>query len=129
MTNRTFIRILFFLISACVVVYLYFRFELSQINKLSNNFEILKESDEINGPVQNIKKRKGICYIIVDYDSIILRPSANYNYKNEYLIDNISLYDSVVKKSDTDSIFIIKENSGRRLEFIHNRSIEKIKEK
>jgi len=96
--------------------------ELTQLKKLSKEYKIVNTDLSINGTLENIKKRKGIAYVIINNTKLVFRPSANQNYRKEYLIDNIVINDSIAKMAGNDTIRVYRNQ--RVLTFIHDKMIQ-----
>lgn len=80
------------------------------IKSLHIEYKSTNSADEFNGKVQKLYTEKGACFVTIDSKKVFLKTSANYLYPEIYLDHIISVGDSIVKQSGSDTIIVHKEN-------------------
>lgn len=80
-----------------------------RIVKLHIVYKELKYRDSINGKIKDKYTEKGAGFFSIKERKFSLPTSANYLYDKKYLDDLLSVGDSIIKHSHSDTIFIIKE--------------------
>lgn len=94
-----------------IVVAVYFTVKDSKrINKLHVEYKSVSSADELNGKIQNLYTEKGACFVTLDSKKVFLKTSANYLYPEVYLGRILSVGDSIVKQSGSDTLIVYKEN-------------------
>ncbi len=83
----------------------------NKINKLHKEYTNVSTEDEFSGKISNLYVDKGACFVTIESKKIFLKTSGNYLYPKIYLDRILSVGDSVVKKSGSDTIKVFKENS------------------
>lgn len=79
-------------------------------NRLHKEYKNFSNVDEYSGKVKELYIEKGACFATVGSKKLFLKVSANYLYPEVYLSHVISVGDSIVKQSGSDTIRVHKEN-------------------
>ncbi|WP_120275738.1 hypothetical protein [Mangrovibacterium diazotrophicum] len=83
----------------------------SKTKRLHSEFKEVYTKDEFKGIITDLYTDRGACFVTSGSKKIFLHNSANSLYRQRFLQDNLSIGDSIVKKSWTDSLFIFRGNS------------------
>jgi hypothetical protein len=94
--------------------------------KIHKAYPFVKREQALNDRVINLFTERGASYVLTK-DSIkySFRSSANYDYKNYYLTDFLQEGDSLVKRRNTDTLYIYRDNE--KYYFIHGKDINQEK--
>ena len=90
---------------------------------LSDKYPRITTSDSIGDKVVNLKKEKGVCFIQVKNKMFRISSSQNYDYESEYIVNNIFVGDSIVKRSGSDTIYIYGMEGVKY--FVHQKVINR----
>ena len=79
------------------------------VDKLNEEYSInIKGSGKIHSKVIKIIPWHGVTNIVLsNSEKYWIEPSRNYNLDNIFIDDNINVGDSIIKKADSDSLWII----------------------
>ena len=84
----------------------------NKINKLYKEYKVVTTNDEFMGKITSLYTAKGASFVTLN-DSVKIRfhTSKNSKYlgKNAYLDGLLSKGDTIIKKSGTDSLMVIKQ--------------------
>lgn len=115
-------------VSILIVVALVMGFGLFYINKTAykkdlDGVVITRKSTIINGVVERTKPIKGSVKVwLKSGGEILIYAGSNYNYKKTNLSNFLINNDSIVKRTNSDTIFVFRENE--RYFFLLNKSVE-----
>lgn len=98
-------------------LYIFIRLEKSNIISLNQKHKVIEIEDEISGRITSLRKRNGICFISTNSGHYTIMPSENNNYKKEFIDEHLSIGDSIIKQSGSDTIKIY--DGKRYYTFIH----------
>lgn len=104
----------FFLILAPVVLYEHF---------FKKKHQLVTIEDEIRGTAIQVYRDHGSSYVKLDDGSFVrLLASSNYQYEIPYLNKALRTGDQILKKSNSDTILIVKR-TGEKYFFVSGKSI------
>lgn len=83
----------------------------TRIKRLHTEFKSVDFESELYGKITDLKTDKGACFVTLETGKIFLKTSANYLYPEIYLDHILAAGDIIEKKSDSDTIFIYKDDA------------------
>ena len=83
----------------------------SRINKLYSEFKEVYAKDEFKGVITDLYIERGACFVTLGSTKVLLHNSGNSLYSPRSLQDNLLIGDLLIKKAESDSLFIIRGSS------------------
>ena len=91
--------------------------------RLHSEYPLIKRSDQIFDEVISLYKSKGGVFMTTSSGKFFIGLSQNHNYDEILLYDNIFVGDSIIKRSGSDTIHILRQD--KKLIFLYNDEIPK----
>ncbi|MGD9995094.1 MAG: hypothetical protein AB7S69_17475 [Salinivirgaceae bacterium] len=90
---------------------------------LNDKYPLITKEDNLNSRITSLNKIKGECFIETKDNSFGISSSQNYDYKSEYIHNNIFVGDSIVKMAGSDTIYIYGQEGVKY--FVHQQVINR----
>jgi hypothetical protein len=84
--------------------------ELSYLQRENTKYTLVKSSDEVKGVILSTYFDHGTVFVkLIDSSKICFEASQNKMYEKHWLGDFLQGYDSIVKHSNSDTLFIYRQ--------------------
>lgn len=101
-----------------------FSIQVNQLNSLKANYDVVNKNDSVYGVIKEMKTRKGGAFLTLsNKHKVSFYPSRNYSYKPAFIADFLKTGDSINKKKNSDTIFVIRNDKAYY--FIHREIINR----
>lgn len=86
-------------------------YDSKRIHELHDNYKPITKDEALVGKVSDLYVEKGACFVTLGQKKVFIKTSGNYVYNEVFLDRILSKGDKIIKKQDSDTLIVLKNES------------------